>query len=133
MNYMTGIIRNNRGAADSKTPTIILIVVILIIAFLAIKFVPVKVRAMKFDNDLQELVNPNLVKAEKITEEVLIKRITKRARELKLPKLDPKKNIVIKRLPKGYHSVTVKYIERISVPIYGEYVWPFEFKAVQTR
>jgi hypothetical protein len=133
MKYMTRIIRNDRGAADSKTPTIILIVVILIIAFLAFKFVPVKVRSMKFNNDLQELVNPNLVKAEKITEEVLIKRITKLARDLNLPKLDPKKNMIIKRLPKGYHAVTVKYVERISLPIYGEYVWPFEFKAVQIR
>jgi len=133
MNSFRNHLNNNHGGADSKAPTIIIVIVLIIVALLCLKFIPVKVRAMKFGSELQEVINPNMVKPEKITPEILIKKIQKIAKQFKIPKLDPKKNITIKKIKQQRYSVTVKYTEIISIPIYGEYVWPFEFKATQLR
>ena len=40
---------------------------------------------------------------------------------------------MIKEMDNGLFSATVKYNEEINLPIYGTYVWPFEFKYTEVR
>ena len=126
-------LKNNHGKAESKAPTILLLLVLALAGFLAFKFVPVKIRSMKFESDLQDIMQSNLQKYEKRTTKNITERIQKKANELGLPKLVEQKNIITKELDDGRFTVTVKYNEEVNIPVYGTYIWPFEFKSTEVR
>lgn len=126
-------IQNSRGAAESKTPLVITLIVLMILGFLSYKFIPVKIRNMKFSNEVQRILNIDYSREYKdyarggfnqYTMRDKILEIAKKP-DLRIPIKDPEKQVKVEWPENKYFTAEINYIETINLPIIGAYEWKF--------
>ncbi|HPQ38944.1 MAG TPA: hypothetical protein PLV45_01095 [bacterium] len=134
---MKKLMSRQRGAADSKAPAIITLIILFILGFLAYKFVPVKWRYIKFSDELQELLNIDYSKNYKdaargaFNEYTMREKVLALAKQYKIPIKDADRQVAVEWPERRIFTVTIDYEEVISLPIYGDYVWQFHIYAEQ--
>ncbi|MBN1296280.1 hypothetical protein JXA80_05835 [bacterium] len=134
---MRRLLFGQRGAAESKAPIIITLIVIGILVFLAYKFVPIKWRNMKFTDELQDLLNINYSRDYKeaargaFNEYTMREKILNLAKQHQIPIKDPDRQMAVEWPERRIFTVTIDYEEVIDLPLYGPYVWPFHIYAEQ--
>jgi hypothetical protein len=123
--------QNDRGGAESKTPLIVTFILIFILGFLSYKFIPVKWRNMKFNQDIEQILNIDYTREYKqvarggFNEYTMRDKILESAKNLKIPIKDADREVKV-LWPEGVlFTVEVNYTEQISLPIYGKYDWNF--------
>jgi len=134
---MRALVTNHRGAADSKAPLIITLIIILVLGFLAYKFVPVKWRYIQFSDELQELLNINYAKNYKeaargaFNEYTMREKVLALAKQHQIPIKDADRQVEVEWPQRKIFTVTIDYEEVIPLPLYGDYVWEFHVYAEQ--
>ena len=125
------------GKAESKTPAIITIILIIIAALLSWKFIPAKIKFMKFEQQVQDLLNINFAKEYKdfargaFNEYTMRERVLEITRKLKVPIKDAAKQVVVEKTQNDLFTIKVDYTEQINLPIIGVKNWDFHLFAQQ--
>ncbi len=134
MNLLTG---NEYGKAESKAPAVITIILIIIAAVLSWKFIPAKIKYMKLEQEVQELLNINFAKEYKdyargaFNEYTMREKVIAITQKLKVPIKDASKQIVVERTANDLFTVKIDYTEEINLPIVGVKRWDFHLFAQQ--
>ncbi len=126
-------LRSQSGGADSKLPAILTIIVMTVSGFLAYKFIPVKVRNMKFERELQDVLNVNYFKEYKraakggFNEYTMREKVMVAVKEFNIPitEQNAQEKINVQRIEGNLFSFELNYTEIIRLPIYGDYNWDF--------
>jgi hypothetical protein len=136
---LTRSFRNERGKAESKAPVVITIMILVILGFLSYKFVPAKVRNMKFREDIQRLLNIDYAREYKevarggFNEYTVREKVLDSARRFSIPirEKDADKQVVVEWPESRIFTATINYVEVINLPIYGPYEWKFHLYVEQ--
>ena len=134
---MKQIFSSQKGAAESKAPLIITILILGSIAFLAYKFIPVKWRHIQFEDAVQETLNINYAKEYKeaargaFNEYTMRDKVLNLAKKFEIPITDPDQQVVVDWPERRIFTVTLDYQVIIKIPIYGDYIWDFHMYVEQ--
>ena len=130
MKSFNGSLNNQFGKAESKVPATVTIIILAISAILSWKLIPAKVRNMKFEQQIQDVLNINYAKEYKdivrgtFNEYTMRDDILRLAQKLRIPIKEPEKQIVVEKKNELY-TVTINYTEEINIPIAGIHRWDF--------
>jgi len=136
---MRNVLKRQSGAAESKAPVIITIIIMATLVFLAYKFVPVKWRYMKFQDEAQEILNINYAKEYKdvargaFNEYTMREKVLELAKQHEIPITDADRQVVLEWPDREIFTLTMDYDEVISLPLYGDYIWQFHIYLEQDR
>jgi len=128
---MNKVLHSQTGKAESKAPITITLIIIALLGFLAYKFVPVKWKYVKFNDELQELLNINYAKEYKqaargaFNEYTMRDNVLKLAEKHKIPIEDADRQVLVRWPDRRIFTVTIDYQETIKLPVYGPYIWEF--------
>ncbi len=131
------LIRSQSGKAESKTPMVVTLVIIAIIGFLGYKLIPVKIKSMKFEQEIIKILNIDYAHAYKeyarggFNEYTMREMVLEAAKKLHVPIKDADKQVDVQWPENKQFTVRVKYDEEISFPIVGKKVWKFNIYAEQ--
>ncbi|MBN1551205.1 hypothetical protein JW979_07040 [bacterium] len=119
-----------KGAAESKAPMIITILILLILGFLSYKFIPAKWRNMKFRQNVEEILNIDYAREYRTKAAGGFNEFTMRQRILdaasKYGIKIPEKELHVTRPKEEIFRVELRYWEIISLPLMKEpYRWEF--------
>lgn len=134
---MKTMFARQNGAAESKAPMIITLVILFVLGFLAYKFIPVKWRYIKFSDELQELLNIDYSKNYKdaargaFNEYTMREKVLALAKQHQIPIKDADRQVSVEWPERRIFTVTIDYEETISLPLYGDYIWAFHIYAEQ--
>jgi hypothetical protein len=125
------LVGNQRGKAESKAPAIITIIILSLLIFMGIKLIPIKLKNMKFVQDIQKILNIDYSREYKdfarggFNEYTMREKVMESAKKLNIPIKDFEKQIDVQWPENKIFTVKVDYVERINFPIYGPYDWKF--------
>lgn len=128
---MKRVFSNQAGAAESKAPVIITVIILAIIGFLAYKFIPIKWRHVEFEDAVQEVLNINYAKEYKeaarggFNEYTMRDKVLNLAEKHEIPITDPDQQVVVDWPDRKIFTVTIDYQVIVKLPLYGDYVWDF--------
>lgn len=128
---MNEVLKTQSGKAESKAPLMITLIIIALLGFLAYKFVPVKWKYVKFNDELQELLNINYAKEYKqaargeFNEYTMRDSVLKLVAKHKIPIEDADRQVLVRWPDRRIFTVTIDYQETIDLPVYGPYIWEF--------
>jgi len=131
------LIRNQSGKAESKTPMVVTLLIIALLGFFGYKFIPVKIKSMKFEQEVIKILNIDYAHAYKeyarggFNEYTMREMVLEAAKKLKVPIKDADKQVDVQWPENKQFTVRVKYDEEISLPIIGKKVWSFNIYAEQ--
>jgi hypothetical protein len=139
MHALTRLFANEKGKAESKAPAIITLIILALIGFLSYKFVPAKVRNMKFKDDVQKILNIDYARQYKevarggFNEYTLRDKLLDAAKRFNIPivEKDIDKQLIVKWPENKLFTAEINYTEVISLPIYGPYEWKFHMYVEQ--
>lgn len=129
--------RCENGKAESKVPAVITIILIVVLGFLSYKFIPAKVKNMKFKDELQSVLNIDYSREYKeyarggFNEYTMRKKVLQLAKKHKIPIKDPERQVDMQWPEQKLFTVKIDYIEEINIPIIGIYEWKFHVYAEQ--
>ncbi len=119
------------GKAESKAPMAITLILIAIILFLGYKFIPVKIKNMKFESKLQDILNIDYAREYKtiardgFNEYTMREKVLEAAKNFNIPIKDAEKQVDV-QWPEGkIFTVKIDYTEEIKLPILGVKQWNF--------
>jgi hypothetical protein len=127
------LIFDQNGKAESKMPAIITIVFLVLVGFLGYKFVPVKYRNMKFKESIQKILNIDYAREYRdiarggFNEYTIREKVKEEITRYNIPisEKDMEKQLLVEWPENKIFKVTVDYIEKISLPLYGDCFWKF--------
>lgn len=132
-------IKSEDGKAESSAPMILFLIILAIAGYLSFKFVPVKVRNMKFKNEVQEILNIDYSREYKtvarggFNEYTMRERILQAAKKYNIPIKDDERNVVVEWPENKYFIAKINYTEEIKLPFYGIYKWQFHLYLEQNK
>lgn len=126
------LITSRAGKAESKVPSIILLIFIAIAIFLGYKFIPIYLDHVHFENDVKKALNWDRFSEGHIkpTPDRVREKVLHAARANDIP-LNEK--LLDVREQDGFIVVDSNYTQKIRLPIYGEYQWKFLVHMVQAK
>ena len=128
---MRKMLSTSQGSAESKTPMVVTIIILLILGFLSYKFIPVKIRSMRFVDDIQRILNIDYAREYKdlarggFNEYTMREKIIESAKRFNIPIKDPDKQINVQWPENRIFTADVSYVEEVKLPIIGPYEWKF--------
>ncbi len=129
------VLKKQEGKADSKLPSIILLIIIIVGAFAAYKFVPPYFQKMKFEQEITEILNWDQFHqgSRPPDEKKVFQEVTDLAKKMQVPLKD--ENLDVKRTEdKPYRiAVNLNYTVEVSLPIIGAKPLQFYIHKVQDK
>jgi cell division protein FtsL len=132
-------IGSEEGKAESSAPMILVLIILGIGMYLSYKFIPVKVRSMKFRNEVQEILNIDYAREYKtfvqggFNEFTMREKILQAAKKYGIPIKDDERNVVVEWPENKRFIAKINYTEEIELPFYGIYKWPFHMYIEQYK